>query len=126
MYGFGGAEGRSWESPECVGMGRLPARRPLIPFPDPEASLEARDTLPPLPGPIPAGLPSELLLRRPDRGLPLAFGVGVKDKNDPQMGKYIQALDAFITVKRRSHFKGGPGGGCQPGLPGNTELFSKT
>lgn len=32
----------------------------------PEASLEARDTLPPLPGPVPAGLPSELLLRRPD------------------------------------------------------------
>ena len=39
MYGFGGAEGRSWESPECVGMGRLPARSPLIPFPDAEAAL---------------------------------------------------------------------------------------
>ena len=39
MYGFGGAEGRTWESPECVAMGRLPSRSPLVPFPDPEAAL---------------------------------------------------------------------------------------
>jgi len=39
MYGFGGAEGRTWESPECVAMGRLPSRSPLVPFPDAEAAL---------------------------------------------------------------------------------------
>jgi len=39
MYGFGGAEARTWESPECVGMERLPARSPLVPFPDAEAAL---------------------------------------------------------------------------------------
>ncbi len=39
MYGFGGAEKRTWESPECVGIGRLPSRSPLLPFPDPEAAL---------------------------------------------------------------------------------------
>jgi beta-galactosidase len=39
MYGFGGAEGRTWESPECVGIGRLPSRSPLVPFPDSDAAL---------------------------------------------------------------------------------------
>jgi len=39
MYGFGGAEERTWETPECVGIGRLPARSLLVPFPDPEAAL---------------------------------------------------------------------------------------
>ena len=39
MYGFGGAQRRTWETPECVGMGRLLSRSPLVPFPDPEAAL---------------------------------------------------------------------------------------
>ncbi len=34
MKGFESLPGRSWELPECTGVGRLPARASLIPFPD--------------------------------------------------------------------------------------------
>jgi beta-galactosidase len=32
------AAGRSWEDPELLGLGRLPARSPLVPFPDADAA----------------------------------------------------------------------------------------
>ena len=33
-----GSPERSWERPECTGWGRLPARAPLVPFPDADAA----------------------------------------------------------------------------------------
>jgi beta-galactosidase len=38
MYGFGRAGEKSWQDPECVGMGRLPGRSPLVPFADAESA----------------------------------------------------------------------------------------
>ncbi|MDX1650542.1 MAG: glycoside hydrolase family 2 TIM barrel-domain containing protein, partial [Myxococcota bacterium] len=38
MRGFEGALGRSWEQPEVTGLGRLPARSLLWPFPDEEGA----------------------------------------------------------------------------------------
>ena len=32
--------GRSWEDPELLGLGRLPARSPLVPFPDAETAAD--------------------------------------------------------------------------------------
>jgi beta-galactosidase len=47
MFGFGGAEERTWERPECVGIGRLTARSPLIPYPDSAAALaDGRESSP--------------------------------------------------------------------------------
>ncbi|MFP6639777.1 MAG: glycoside hydrolase family 2 TIM barrel-domain containing protein, partial [Myxococcota bacterium] len=46
MLGTGGVE-RSWADPECVGLGRLPARSPLVPFSDPLAAASGdRETSP--------------------------------------------------------------------------------
>lgn len=39
MRGFGEAGWRSWEEPECTGLGRLPGRAPLVPFPTARAAL---------------------------------------------------------------------------------------
>ncbi|MGH0037309.1 MAG: glycoside hydrolase family 2 TIM barrel-domain containing protein [Myxococcota bacterium] len=40
MRGFEWAGARTWETPECVGMNRLPARSGLVPFPDAPTALE--------------------------------------------------------------------------------------
>ncbi len=55
MHGFDRPGERSWISPECTGWNRLPARSPLVPFPDRDAALagprEASPWFLPLDGP---------------------------------------------------------------------------
>jgi beta-galactosidase len=38
VYGFESGGAPTWKTPECIGIGRLPARSGLVPFPDPRTA----------------------------------------------------------------------------------------
>ncbi len=83
------------------------------------------------------GLKPERVEKTPVRRFPPSLGgrtvafqvsrhAGMKDKDDPDMGKILEPFKCFHLIERRKHFQYGAGFRCQAGLAGNAEFFLET